>query len=114
QLLARRQTYGVKEQPADYLESFNDFIKRQLNQHAALSAVVNKPKDLTRQQLKEIRLLLDSNGYSEASLKTAWRNQTNQDIAASTIDHIRRAERSAASVRAAAARRHAAPNSWTS
>lgn len=91
QLLARRQTYGVKEQPADYLESFNDFIKRQLNQHAALSAVVNKPKDLTRQQLKEIRLLLDSNGYSEASLKTAWRNQTNQDIAASIIGYIRRA-----------------------
>lgn len=91
ELLARKQTYGVKEEPGDYLESFNDFIKRQLNQHAALSAVVNKPKDLTREQLKEIRLLLDSNGYSEATLKTAWRNKTNQDIAASIIGHIRRA-----------------------
>lgn len=91
ELLARKQTYGVKEEPGDYLESFNDFIKCQLNQHAALSAVVNKPKDLTREQLKEIRLLLDSNGYSEANLKTAWRNQTNQDIAAGIIGHIRRA-----------------------
>ncbi len=91
ELLGRLQTYGVAEKPADYLESFNDFIKRQLNQSAALSAVVNKPKDLTREQLKEIRLLLDSNGYSEATLKAAWRNQTNQDIAASIIGYIRRA-----------------------
>lgn len=91
QILERKQTYGVAEKPGDYLESFNDFIKRQLNQHVALSVVVNKPKDLTREQLKEIRLLLDSNGYSEAALKTAWRNQTNQDIAASILGYIRRA-----------------------
>ncbi len=56
-----------------------------------LSAVVNKPGDLTRRQLKEIRLLLDAEGYSEAKLQTAWREQTNQDIAASIIGHIRRA-----------------------
>lgn len=91
EFIKRKQTYGVKEEPGDYLESFNDFIKHQLNQHAALSAVVNKPKDLTREQLKEIRLLLDSKGYSEASLKTAWREKTNQDIAAGIIGHIRRA-----------------------
>lgn len=46
---------------------------------------------IAREQLKEIRLLLDSNGYSEATLKTAWRNQTNQDIAASILGYIRRA-----------------------
>ena len=53
--------------------------------------VVNKPRDLTREQLKEIKLLLDGAGYSEPKLQTAVRNQTNQDIAASIIGHIRRA-----------------------
>src|SRR5690606_1223722 len=63
----------------------------QLNQSAALAVVVNKPRDLTREQLKEVKLLLDGAGYSEAKLQSAVRNQTNQDIAASIIGHIRRA-----------------------
>jgi type I restriction enzyme R subunit len=53
--------------------------------------VVNKPRDLSREQRKEIKLLLGSAGYSEAKLQSAVRNQTNQDIAASIIGHIRRA-----------------------
>lgn len=65
--------------------------REHLNQSAALSVVVNRPKDLSREQLKEIRLLLDQNGYSEAKLSSAWRNQTNQEIAASIIGYIRQA-----------------------
>jgi type I restriction enzyme R subunit len=38
-----------------------------------------------------VKLLLDNNGYSEAKLQSAVRNQTNKDIAASIIGHIRRA-----------------------
>ena len=87
----RTQSYGVHQKPGDYLDSFNQFIKERLNQSAALAVVVNKPRDLTRAQLKEIRLLLDGSGYSEAKLQSAVRNQTNQDIAASIIGHIRRA-----------------------
>ena len=87
----RTQSYGKHKRPQDYLDSFNDFIKVQVNKSAALSAVVNRPRDLTREQLKEVKLLLDSAGFSEAKLQTAYRNQTNQDIAASIIGHIRRA-----------------------
>lgn len=87
----RTQSYGVHQKPEDYLDSFNRFIREQLNQNAALAVVVNKPRDLTREQLKEIKLLLDGAGYSEAKLQTAVRNQTNQDIAASIVGHIRRA-----------------------
>ncbi|MCP5017558.1 MAG: type I restriction-modification system endonuclease [Ketobacter sp.] len=87
----RSQSYGEHQKPEDYLDSFNQFIKERLNQSAALAVVVNKPRDLTREQLKDIKLLLDNAGYSEAKLQTAWRNQTNQDIAASIIGHIRRA-----------------------
>ncbi|KEF32496.1 Type I restriction-modification system, restriction subunit R [Marinobacter nitratireducens] len=87
----RTQTYGIHERPEDYLYEFNRFINEQLNQSAALAVVVNKPRDLTRDQLREVRLLLDNNGYSEARLQTAVRNQTNKDIAASIIGYIRRA-----------------------
>ncbi|MGL4603359.1 MAG: type I restriction-modification system endonuclease [Iodobacter sp.] len=91
ELVLREQTYGQYAKPADYLESFAGFITRSLNQSAALSLVVNRPKDLTRAQLKEIRLLLDENGFTESALKSAWRNATNQEMAASIIGYIRRA-----------------------
>jgi type I restriction enzyme R subunit len=90
-LMVREQSYGDYVKPEDYLESFNDFIRNQINESAALMVVVNRPKDLTRQQLSEIKLFLDEHGYSEAKLKTAWRNQTNQEIAASIIGYIRQA-----------------------
>jgi len=88
---SRTQTYGVNEKPADYLDSFNHFIRDQLNQSVALGVIVNKPKDLTREQLREVRLLLDGHGYSEAKLQSAWRNQTHQEIAASIVGYIRQA-----------------------
>ncbi len=87
----RTQTYGVNEKPADYIDSFSAFIRDQLNQSVALSVVVNRPRDLTREQLKEVRMLLDNAGYSETNLRTAWRNQTNHEIAASIIGYIRQA-----------------------
>lgn len=87
----RSQTYGKHKRPEDYLDSFNHFVREQLNQSVALTVVVNKPRDLTREQLKEVRLLLDNNGYSEATLQAAVRKQTNKDIAASIVGHIRRA-----------------------
>ena len=91
ELMTREQNYGDYPKPADYLESFNDFIKNQLNQSVALGVVVNRPQDLTREQLREVRLLLDGHGYSEVNLQSAWRNQTNQEIAASIVGFIRRA-----------------------
>ncbi|MGY3041389.1 type I restriction enzyme R subunit [Rhodanobacter sp. TND4EL1] len=90
-LLAREQNYGVHQKPEDYLESFHQFIHQQLNQSVALGVVVNRPRDLTREQLREVRLLLDQNGYSEASLSSAWRDKTQQQIAASIVGYIRQA-----------------------
>ena len=90
-LRERSQSYGEHKRPEDYLDSFSNFIYNQLNESAALSVIINRPRDLTRAQLKEVKLLLDSAGYSEANLRTAIRNQTNQDIAASIIGYIRRA-----------------------
>lgn len=110
ELVAREQSYGNYSRPEDYLDSFGDFIREQLNQSAALAVVVQRPKDLTREQLKEVRLLLDAHGYSEAKLQSAWRNQTNQEVAASIIGHIRQAALGEALLpfeqRVAAAMRH--------
>ncbi|WP_349616817.1 type I restriction-modification system endonuclease [Azotobacter salinestris] len=91
QLVVREQNYGANQQPQDYLESFHDFVRNQLNQSVALGVVVNRPKDLTREQLREVRLLLDQHGFSEVNLKSAWRNRTNQEIAASIVGYIRQA-----------------------
>ncbi len=57
--LAREQIYGAYDRPRDYLESFTDFIRQNINESAALAFVVNRPRDLARAQLREIRLLLD-------------------------------------------------------
>ncbi len=91
ELKERTQSWGVYAKPEDYLDSFSTFVKAQINQSAALAVVVNAPKDLTREQLTQVRLLLDANGYSEATLKAAWRTRSNLDIAASIIGYIRQA-----------------------
>lgn len=90
-LTLREQSYGAYGRPQDYLDGFADFIRQQLNSNAALKAVVNAPRSLTREQLKEVKMLLDGAGFKEANLQSAWRSKTNQDIAASIIGHIRRA-----------------------
>ncbi|BCV39096.1 type I restriction-modification system endonuclease [Shewanella algae] len=90
-LRERTQSYGAHQRPEDYLQSFEEFINQQINLSTALAVVVNRPRDLTREQLKEIKMLLDEAGYTEANLQTAVRNQTNQEIAASIVGHIRRA-----------------------
>ncbi len=91
ELVLREQSYGQYNRPDDYLDAFGRFIREQLNQSVALGVVVNRPKDLTREQLKEVRLLLDQHGYAEARLQTAWRNKTNHEIAASIVGYIRQA-----------------------
>lgn len=82
--------YGPgRTKPEAYLEAFGKFITDNLNKVPALMVVTQRPRDLTRAQLKELRLLLEQAGYGELALQTAWRDATNQDIAASIIGFIR-------------------------
>ncbi len=83
--------YGSGEKPGDYLEHFASFLKASMNAIPALLVVMQRPRDLTRQQLKELKLLLDQAGYGEVALQTAYRETTNQDVAATIIGFIRRA-----------------------
>ncbi|MBD1825954.1 DEAD/DEAH box helicase family protein [Microcoleus vaginatus GB1-A2] len=85
------QGCGNVEHPQDYLESFNAFLQENLNKISALLVVTQRPQELSRYQLKELRLLLDEAGFSETNLQVAWREMTNEDIAASIIGFIRQA-----------------------
>ncbi|OKH32226.1 hypothetical protein NIES2101_40815 [Calothrix sp. HK-06] len=83
--------YGGAQKPEDYLDSFTTFLRDNLNKIPALIIVTQRPRELTRAQLKELRLLLDASGYTERNLQVAWREATNEDIAASIIGFIRKA-----------------------
>jgi type I restriction enzyme R subunit len=51
--------------------------------------VAQRPRDLTRDDLRALKLALDAEGYSEKALQTAWRESKNEDIAATIIGYIR-------------------------
>jgi type I restriction enzyme, R subunit len=84
--------YGPgRTRPEDYLDGFAKFVAAHVNDLPALLVVTQRPRDLTREALKSLRLALDRAGYPEAHLRTAWRDRTNQDIAASIIGYVRQA-----------------------
>ena len=91
QVIAVTRGYGTAQKPEDFLEAFQAFVRDNLNKIAALTVVVQRPRELTRAQLRSLRLELDKLGYSEANLKGAWADAKNEDIAASIIGFVRQA-----------------------
>lgn len=83
--------YGHAGRPADYLNEFADFIRNNRDTIPALVAVLTRPRELTRKQLRELLFELDRAGFTETNLNTAWREMTNQDIAARIVGYIRQA-----------------------
>ena len=79
--------------PEDFIDGFTAFVKdpANLNAIAALKIVVQRPRELTRADLKALRLALDARGFTEANLRRAWSDAKNQDIAASIIGFVRQA-----------------------
>ena len=75
--------------PGDYLVAFRDFVSSNMNKLPALLVVTQRPRDLTREDLRALKLALDQEGYNEKSVQTAWREQKNEDIAATIIGYIR-------------------------
>jgi type I restriction enzyme R subunit len=90
-LVSAEHGYGAAKKPADYLQEFAEFIRQRRNTIPALVTVLTRPRELTRKQLRELALELDRAGFSESNLATAWREMTNQDIAARIIGFIRQA-----------------------
>lgn len=88
-LTQHTRDYINGKRPEDYIESFKKFIDDNLNKIAALKTVCTRPKDLTRTDLKELKLILDENQFNESLLNSAWKNWKNEDLAADIISFIR-------------------------
>jgi len=89
-VLSVEHDYGNgNTRPEDYLQAFTRFIEQHRNQLDALRVVCTRPRDLTRAQLAELQAKLIVAGYSPTSLKRAWKDWKNQDIAATIIGFIR-------------------------
>jgi type I restriction enzyme, R subunit len=91
QVVAVTRGYGTGQRPDDFLDSFSAYVRDNVNTLAALTVVLQRPRELTRAQLRELRLELDKMGYSETNLRQAWQDAKNEDIAASIIGFIRQA-----------------------
>lgn len=84
--------YGQgKSNPEDYIESFNKFIKENVNEIPALQIVATRPKDLTYDELKKIKLELEKKGFKENDLQTAWKSANQVQTTADIISFIRQA-----------------------
>jgi len=91
QLTGVTRGYGSADKPEDFLDNFTTFVRTNLNKITALTVVVQRPRELTRQQLRELKLELDSQQFSETNLRQAWKQAKNEDIAASIIGFVRQA-----------------------
>ena len=90
ELLYHVRGYGDGVKPEDYLDSFASFIKTNMNEIVALNIVCTRPKELTRDSLKSLRLTLDREGFTTQQLNTAISEMTNEEITADIITLIRR------------------------
>lgn len=90
ELLEHERGYGQGSRPEDYLDAFSTYIKANLNEIAALNIVCTRPKELTRDGLKSLRLALDREGFTVQQLNTAVAQMTNEEITADIISLIRR------------------------
>jgi type I restriction enzyme R subunit len=89
ELIEVSRDYGSTKQHEDYIESFAEFIENNMNQIPALMIVCQRPESLTRKELKELKLILEKEGYTEKKLQAAWREATNEEIVADLIAFIR-------------------------
>lgn len=86
-----KRAYDKKLKPKDYIESFSEFIRQKRNEVMALNLVCTKPQSLTRKDLKELRLILDEEGYSKTKLNIAFKETTNKEVVADIISLVRTA-----------------------
>ena len=90
ELTAHKRGYGTGQKPQDYLDEFAVFLNANLNEIAALNIVCTRPKDLTRADLKSLRINLDVAGFTLPKLNTAVSQMSNSEMTADIISLIRR------------------------
>ena len=83
--------YGDTDRPEDYLEAFTVFVNENKDKIEAIRIACTKPSDMTRTQLRELKLALDKENYSEANLNQAMSAVKNEEIVADIISYVRQA-----------------------
>jgi type I restriction enzyme, R subunit len=91
ELVSVEDDYGGRASPSDYIESFEAFVRANMNAAPALIAATQRPRELTRKELRDLAVLLDAQGFSEASLRQAYGRARNADIAAHILGFVRQA-----------------------
>lgn len=91
-LIGVEQGFGNAKRPEDYIEEFSRFIKENMNKIPALTIVAQRPKDLTRDELRNLKIILDQQGFREATLEKAYqlKEKRSDEITASIIGFVRR------------------------
>ncbi|WP_258525576.1 type I restriction-modification system endonuclease [Paenibacillus sp. YN15] len=90
EMVSHTRGYGNGLKPEDYLDQFKTFVTNNINTIAALNVICTRPKELTRESLTSLRVVLDQEGFTEKQLNTAWKEVKSQDIAADIISFIRK------------------------
>ena len=83
--------YGKTEKPEDYLEAFTKYVYENKDKIEAIKIACTKPSDMTKAQLKELKLILDQENFTETNLNEASSAVTNAHIVADIIAHVRKA-----------------------
>lgn len=89
ELLAVEHGWGAYTRPEDYLSAFQRFIHENVNRIAALEIVLTRPRDLTSEHLRELMVALAKHQFTETTVRTAWAQSRNEDVAATLIGYIR-------------------------
>lgn len=90
-LLETTRGYGDTEKPQDYLDSFVAYVNENKDRIEAIRIACTRPSDMTRAQLRELKLELDKENFTESSLNEAASAVSNERIVADIIAFVRRA-----------------------
>ena len=85
-----KQIYGKNEKPEDYLENFEKYIRENQDKLDALKLLKENPKLFKRKDLKELKYILDGEGYKETELNSAYGKVQNVNITADILSYIKR------------------------
>ena len=90
-LLETTRGYGDTEKPQDYLDSFVAYVNENEDRIEAIRIACTRPSDMIRAQLRELKLELDKENFTESSLNEAASAVSNERIVADIIAFVRRA-----------------------
>ena len=87
---ATKRLYNNKfEDPSDYLDEFNKWVKTA--EFDVLKLMRENPEKLSGKEYKQIKTVLDMNGFGEQELKSAYQDMTNTNITTNLLTFIKHA-----------------------